>query len=214
MILRDVKNRKREMRRRLRELDQRASPSERARASELISKLFKAMSGWESCQSILFFAPQPTEPDIWRLIGHAVAAKKIVALPKFDPASNAYGAAEVRSLSNDLQKGAFDILEPKDSCDPIPLADIDMILAPGVGFDRSGRRLGRGKGFYDRILDQATGLIVGLAFDWQMTEEIPAEAHDIAMHRIATPSRWLVCNEPGNEKRRPKAAVENVIEAP
>lgn len=213
MILRDAKILKQEMRRRLRALNGRASLPERARASELICRLFRAMSGWESWQSILFFAPQSTEPDIWRLIGHAVAARKTVVLPKFDSVGKEYRACAVRSLGNDLEEGKFGIQEPKDSCEPIPLANIDMIVAPGLGFDRSGRRLGHGKGFYDRILERTSGLIVGVAFDWQMTEEIPAESHDIAMHRIVTPSRWLVCNEPENEKRRHKAAVENIAEA-
>lgn len=212
MIPRDAKILKQEKRRQLRALNKRASPSERARASELIDRLFRAMSGWESCQSILFFAPQPNEPDIWRLIGHAVATKKTVALPKFDPTGKEYRAAAVRSLGNDLEKGRFGVPEPKDRCDHLPLADIDMILVPGSGFDLSGNRLGRGKGFYDRILERTTGLIIGVAFDWQITEGIPSEAHDISMHRIVTPSRWLVCNEVGNEKRRPRAAVENITE--
>lgn len=214
VILSDATILKRDERRRLRALDQRASAAERACASELIVKLFKAVSGWESCRSILFFAPQSQEPDIWRLMGHALAAKKTVALPSYDSASGEYGAAVVRSLTSDLKKGAFGIREPSEDCKPIPLADIDMILAPGMGFDEGGRRLGRGKGFYDRILAQTTGIIVGLAFEWQMREKIPTEAHDLPMHRIVTPSRWLVCNEAPKAKRRPGAAVENHVEAP
>lgn len=214
MILRAAKILKQEKRRRLRAIEERASPFERARSSELICKLFQAMSSWASCRSILFFAPQSKEPDIWPLIANALAAKKTVALPQFDAATKQYRAAVVKSLADDLKKGEFGIREPTNDCEAFPLADIDMILVPGLGFDPTGRRLGRGKGFYDRILTPATGLIVGMAFDWQMIEEIPTEGHDIPMHRIVTPSRWLACNEPPKAKRRLGAAVGKSVDAP
>lgn len=214
MILRDAKILKNEKRRLLRTIEKRASPVERARSSELLCKLFKAMSGWATCRSILFFAPQSSEPDIWPLIEQAIAEKKTVAFPKFDSDANEYRAAVTESPAHDLKRGKFGVQEPGDACRILDLADLDMILVPGLGFDSTGRRLGRGKGFYDRILAQTTGLAVGLAFDWQLIEEIPTEAHDIPMHRIVTPSRWLPCHEPKKEKRRLAAAVGKTVEAP
>jgi len=66
-----------------------------------------------------------------------------------------------------------------------------MIIVPGVGFDPQGNRLGRGRGFYDRLLVDVNGIKCGIAFDRQVTESIPTETHDARMDYIITPSRCL-----------------------
>jgi 5-formyltetrahydrofolate cyclo-ligase len=66
-----------------------------------------------------------------------------------------------------------------------------LVLVPGVAFDLRGRRLGRGKGFYDRLLADAGGLKCGVAFDEQIVTEIPVEPHDVSVDCILTPTRWI-----------------------
>lgn len=70
----------------------------------------------------------------------------------------------------------------------VPLAEIDLIVLPGVAFDRCGMRLGYGKGYYDRILadrnEQTT--LVGLAYDFQIVEELPVESHDVALDIVVS----------------------------
>ncbi|HTG44362.1 MAG TPA: 5-formyltetrahydrofolate cyclo-ligase, partial [Verrucomicrobiae bacterium] len=73
-----------------------------------------------------------------------------------------------------------------------PLNRLDFVLVPGVAFDSTGRRLGRGRGFYDQLLAGVTGIKCGVALDEQIVEKLPTEAHDIAMDYILTPTRWLV----------------------
>jgi 5-formyltetrahydrofolate cyclo-ligase len=68
-----------------------------------------------------------------------------------------------------------------------------LALVPGVVFDQEGRRLGRGKGFYDRLLPSVGGPLCGVAFDWQVLPAIPVEPHDHVLNYILTPSRWLSC---------------------
>jgi 5-formyltetrahydrofolate cyclo-ligase len=68
---------------------------------------------------------------------------------------------------------------------------LEMVLAPGVAFDRQGRRLGRGKGFYDRLLSNAEGKACGVAFNEQLVETIPVEAHDRRVQWLLTPTQWL-----------------------
>jgi 5-formyltetrahydrofolate cyclo-ligase len=68
---------------------------------------------------------------------------------------------------------------------------LDFILVPGVAFDLSGRRLGRGKGYYDRLLKQTRGTTCGVAFDEQIVGEIPVEPHDLNVNCILTPTRWI-----------------------
>jgi 5-formyltetrahydrofolate cyclo-ligase len=73
----------------------------------------------------------------------------------------------------------------------IALNRLDLALVPGVGFDADGRRLGRGRGHYDRLLAQVAGTKCGVAFDEQMAPEIPVAPHDVILNRIVTPTRWL-----------------------
>jgi len=73
----------------------------------------------------------------------------------------------------------------------LSLNRLDFILVPGVAFDLQGRRLGRGKGFYDQILAVVRGTVCGVAFDQQITPEIPVEPHDAVVNCILTPTRWI-----------------------
>ena len=69
----------------------------------------------------------------------------------------------------------------------------DLVFVPGIAFDLVGRRLGRGKGFYDRLLAGVRGHKCGVAFDTQLVAEMPEEPHDMRVDSIITPSRWRLC---------------------
>ena len=87
--------------------------------------------------------------------------------------------------------GQFGIREPAARCPEIPLSRLDLILVPGVAFDWHGRRLGRGKGFYDRLLAGTRGVKCGIAFDEQMVNEVPAGSLDARMNFMMTPTRGV-----------------------
>jgi 5-formyltetrahydrofolate cyclo-ligase len=131
------------------------------------------------------------EPDIRPLLDHALADGKLAALPRFVSTEHGYGACELRDAANDLVIGQFNIQEPAPTCREVPLNRLDLVLVPGVAFDLHGRRLGRGKGFYDQLLALVRGATCGVAFDEQVVPEIPVEPHDICLNCILTPTRWL-----------------------
>lgn len=82
----------------------------------------------------------------------------------------------------DFVVGDFNILEPKN--EPYQ-GDFDLIVVPGVAFDKKGNRLGRGRGYYDRFLCQYMNVPrIGICFDFQWLDEIPAEPNDIAMNEV------------------------------
>jgi len=91
---------------------------------------------------------------------------------------------------NELVPGAYGILEPRGS-QVVPLAELELIVVPGVAFDLAGHRLGYGKGYYDRFLHERKGRLAGLCFDFQLVERLPAEAHDVQMHMVVTEQRTL-----------------------
>lgn len=147
---------------------------------------------WLGARRVMLFAPMPEEMDLWPLAGRALQEGRGLALPRFDPTAGVYHAAEVTDLDRDVVVGSFGIREPGPGCPECPLNGLDFVLVPGLGFDACGRRLGRGKGYYDRLLATVSGTACGVAMDWQVLPAIPAEPHDRGVDCILTPSRWLV----------------------
>lgn len=91
---------------------------------------------------------------------------------------------------DDMEKGAYGILEPKT----VRKADennIDVILVPGLAFDRNGGRMGFGKGYYDRLLESSKAVKIGLCYDFQILEKIPTESHDVPMNFVITEKEIL-----------------------
>ncbi len=146
---------------------------------------------WQTARSILMFYPLSDEPDIVPLMAEALTSGKTIALPRYDSSSGVYEAALIRNLTEDLIPGRFGVREPAPNCPALPLNQLDLTLVPGIAFDASGRRLGRGKGFYDRLLPGTTGMTLGLAFDWQESDALPVEPHDVELDAVLTPTRWL-----------------------
>jgi 5-formyltetrahydrofolate cyclo-ligase len=144
-----------------------------------------------SAHTILFYAPLPDELDVWPLLEKLLKTPTICALPAFDEATQFYSARRIKNLETDIFTGKFGVSEPLMELEEIPLNKFDLILVPGVAFDLSGNRLGRGKGFYDRILAEASGIKCGIGYDFQLLETIPTENHDAKVDFIFTPERGV-----------------------
>lgn len=166
-------------------------PAGCAAASTHLCARLKEQPFWNNATSVLFFAPLPDEVDVWPLLAETVTGGKIVALPRFDPADRTYAARRLQNPQNEIAIGPFGIREPKSSCAEIALSRLDLIIVPGVAFDLTGRRLGRGRGFYDRLLVETSGIKCGVTFDEQIASEVPTGAHDLQMDFILTPTRCV-----------------------
>jgi len=154
---------------------------------------------WKNARRVLGYLALKDELEFSSVLKAALVDGKTIALPRFIPEQNTYCAAilpQAQSFAS-LSFGRFGILEPPLNAPVIPLNQLDFVLVPGVAFDPSGRRLGRGKGFYDRLLAETNNACIkcGVALEEQIVAAIPAESHDIAMNFILTPSRWIVCKE-------------------
>jgi 5-formyltetrahydrofolate cyclo-ligase len=178
---------RKELRQRLRNMP----ASWRADCSARVCALLARQTIWREAKAVLFYAALPDEIDLEALLEQALAEGRAAALPRFCPETGAYEACQVYNYSRDCAPGNFGIPEPAARCPTFPLNRLDLALVPGVGFDAAGRRLGRGKGYYDRLLANMTGTRCGVAFDEQMTPRIPTEAHDITLDYIITPTQWL-----------------------
>jgi 5-formyltetrahydrofolate cyclo-ligase len=175
-------------------LDKISAAARNVSSLQLRAKL-KEQAFFQNAAVILFFAPLPDEIDLWPLLPETLAAGKIVALPQFDAATQSYVVRRVQNLPDEIVPGQFLVREPKSSCAKIPPDKIDLALAPGVAFDLSGNRLGRGRGFFDRLLAEVRGVKCGIAFEKQIVEKIPAAAHDVRVDFILTPARCVKSGE-------------------
>jgi len=128
------------------------------------------------------------------LIQDCLAKGKTVVVPVTHTQSKTVTPSILRYWE-DLQKGPYGILEPtKEVQEEISLGQIDVFLVPGVGFDRKGHRMGHGMGYYDTLLQQAVDIPkIGLAFSFQIVDQVPTEAHDIAMDFVVTEEEIIRC---------------------
>ena len=120
------------------------------------------------------------------LIKHMLSEKKRVVVPYTDTISTVLIPSEITGES-DLKLNSFGYSEPK-KVSPVNIEEIDLVIVPGVVFDKNLNRIGFGKGYYDRILNKlkASARKVAVAHDFQVLEEIPAEEHDVKMDMIIT----------------------------
>ena len=187
---------KADLRRRLRAALKDMSETDRAAASAQARDLLRRQQLWRSARAVLFYAPIGAELDLLPLLEEALQDGKAVALPRFVALEGTYRAFLVSHLQRDCAPGKFGIVEPLPGCPEMPLNRLDLALAPGLGFDLSGRRLGRGQGYYDRLLARIGGAKCGVAYDHQVVGAIPAENHDVNMNFLLTPTRWLAFPAP------------------
>ena len=187
----DVVTQKLALRQQVREkLDVLAKATQLAGSAQACA-LLRQQKRWNEARAILFYSPLTNELDISPLLTEALAAGKTVVLPRFIAEKKLYAACEIHDLARDVQPGHFGIQEPAAHCLPIEIYRLDFVLVPGIAFDLHGRRLGRGKGFYDLLLAVVPGTTCGVAFDEQIVREVPVEPHDIRLNCILTPTRWI-----------------------
>lgn len=187
----ELRHAKAALRREMRATLQKISPDARHSASAQLCARLKEQSFWRDAASVLFFAPMPDEADVWPLLEETLTGGKVVALPRFDPNDGDYAACRIHNPKGDIVAGQFGIREPRAACAEIALSRLNLVLVPGLAFDLNGRRLGRGRGFYDGMLAQVEGLKCGIALDEQVRETVPAGARDLPVDFILTPTRCV-----------------------
>ena len=190
----EIQKAKESLRRQIREVLKQIAPERRMLDSLKFSAELKVQPFIQSATSILFFAPLPDELDLWPALEEILAEGKIVALPCFDEENQRYLPRRITDLRVELISGRFGIREPEPACIEVPMTDLDLVFVPGVAFDRRGHRLGRGMGFYDRLLADFSGKKIGIAFDEQLVDTIPAGKKDVRMDFILTPTRCVNCD--------------------
>jgi len=172
----------------MRRLQQQKEADRRRRSEAIRRKLFR-LTAFRRAKTVCCYVALPYEVQTWRMIEAMRSNGKRVVVPVTQRRTKRLQLSEVRDPSAELIPGAFGVWEPVPSARrPVRVDDIDLVLVPGLAFDRRGHRLGHGEGYFDRFLSRvpSTTPTIGLAFRFQLLDHLPTTAHDHAVQTILT----------------------------
>jgi 5-formyltetrahydrofolate cyclo-ligase len=181
---------KNELRIHLKEIVANISTEKQKSASDGVCQRLLSIASVAHSGSIFVYLPMKDEINLLSLIGLWLDESRTVCVPLINWEDNTMRGGLLTSLNeNALIETKFGIKEPKDR-QPLPSDCIDVLLAPGIGFDRQGGRLGRGGGFYDRFIASVRPpIVIGVCFDEQIIKTIPRDSHDQLMSAVVTPTK-------------------------
>jgi len=183
-------------------------PLAHKRASSLIRQRIFQHPDWRNTERILCYVSFRSEVDTHMLIQEGIRFKKKMHVPIFHPLEKELTPITELTRWGDLVKNEkTNLLEPRDETrklvDP---ASIQLVLVPGMVFDRQGGRIGFGGGYFDRLLPRMPqAKYMALAFSEQIhDEQLPSEVHDVPMHAIITEKETLATIRHPGESQGPR----------
>lgn len=165
----------------------------RSKSREIAAHLLSS-GAFSAADCIHCYLATPTEVQTDDIIREALRQGKQVAAPTVCDGLPAL--SEVRT-GDTFRPGLSGTLEPTSGI-PVPVEAVDLWIVPGVGFGRDGSRLGRGAGYYDRLLAKARSVVIGLAFDFQVVDRVPTEPQDRFVDYIITELEVIACKGAGS----------------
>ena len=153
-------------------------------ASTRVIRNFQSLEAFQSAETIALYMAIGGEVNLDPLFPECWKSGKRTCIPVFNAEAKIYEMAEITSKT-DCITGHYGIQEPISPA-LCPMDKIDLVAVPGVAFDRKGRRLGRGGGYYDRLLAGLSGVSAALVFDFQILPAIPVEPHDRPVDTLVT----------------------------
>ena len=185
----DKLNDKKGLRREKRLLRKSLSAEDRKSFDDAICRFLSELPDMENYPLIAAYATDGTEPDLRQFLEKAAENGRKICRPRWISDSE-YEMAYV-SASFHLIPGKWNIPEPGKDAERVPAEILKdaLFLVPGVAFDESCGRLGRGKGIYDRMLDSLRGISIGVFYECQKCEKVPLEEHDRLLDLVVTEKR-------------------------
>jgi 5-formyltetrahydrofolate cyclo-ligase len=161
----------------------------RKMADAAICAAVGALSMIKDAECIAAYVSDGTEVDLTAFMFECEKADKRIFLPRSSASpGGGYEMVEIEDLSQDLVPGKYGLMEPAPKLAAASAGQINDLLwlVPGVAFDKTGARLGRGKGIYDRLLKNSNGLSIGIFYECQRADKVPADEHDQKLDMIVT----------------------------
>ena len=154
--------------------------------SELVFSMVESLSVFREANRIMLYYSLPDELPTDTIIKSWSNSKELL-LPRIE--GNNLRIFKYNSLA--IEIGNYNIMEPLRDCEEVNASDIDLIIVPGIAFDHLCKRLGRGKGFYDKLLGTTSAIKIGVGFDCQIIESVPSEFHDCSMDLVITATNFF-----------------------
>ena len=162
---------------------------------KILNKFYKSKYYRES-KNIFIYISYDSEINTKEIINKSLIDKKKIYVPRTEFKTRLMDAVEITSLEN-LIESEYGILEPSIYEPYIEPNELDLIVVPGVGFDRNGGRMGYGAGFYDRYFkkiskDKMQKIVkLALAYDFQILEDVPMNEQDVPVNYIITEKEFI-----------------------
>jgi 5-formyltetrahydrofolate cyclo-ligase len=169
-------------------------PEQRKDKSHRACRNLIATEQFQNATIVMMYLSLPHEVDTSEAILHAWQLGKTIAVPKISWQQRHMIPVQITSLETGFATGAWGLRNPVSGV-PIPFKQIDLVVAPALGFDRRGNRLGRGGSFYDRFFanQEVIASRCGLAFAEQVLDSIPVTESDEPVHFVVTDEEVIDC---------------------
>lgn len=175
---------KNELRKKYLEIRKEKDESVLKKASEKIIENLESIDEFQKSETVMVYVSYRNEVETHSLIKKLLEAKKRVCVPLCEENCN-MTAREIKDFS-ELVRGSYGILEPKESAYIVPKSEIDFVVVPGCVFSRTGHRIGYGKGYYDRFLEEMNAKTAGLSYGFSLLDEVPCEKTDVPLDFVVT----------------------------
>jgi 5-formyltetrahydrofolate cyclo-ligase len=178
---------KAELRRKLMDFLLTIPPEQRSERSRKACRNLVSTAEFQDASTIMMFLSLPHEVDTSEAILHAWQLGEAVAVPKISWQQRHMIPVQINSLETGFSTAASGLRNPISGL-PVPFGEIDLVVTPGLGFDKKGNRLGRGGSYYDRFFanDELKADRCGFAFAEQLIESIPVTEHDEPVEILVT----------------------------
>lgn len=171
---------KEEVRRRVRARKALLSEAEKIDAADSVFDMLEKTAAFLMSDNVLMYHSLPDEIETRRFLDKWGSRKHF-----FLPRVNGLNLEILPYDRSSLKLGAFRIEEPQGD-ETVSIREIDLIVVPAVGYDSKGNRVGRGKGYYDRLLSETKATKIGVAYDFQVVDAIDVESHDVGVDIVIT----------------------------
>lgn len=192
----NISNKKKQIRKDILEVRRSMDIDKKDTYDTLIEKSFFESSFYKEAKNIFIYISYDSEINTKRIINRAINERKNIYVPRTEFDTKLMNAVKINDFSN-LVESRYGILEPKKEEPFIDPNELDIIVVPGVAFDKNGGRIGYGAGYYDRyfkrINEENKSRIIKLAliYDFQLIDEVPTDEEDVLIDAVLTEKQFI-----------------------
>lgn len=157
--------------------------------SNLAQNIFLESEQYKKAKSVMLYMPLGNEVSTFEIINDGIKQGKNILVPITDKDTFEISAYRITE-DTEFEKGTFSVSEPKEK-ESFDASEIDVVLVPGIAFDRDGGRIGFGKGCYDKFLKGIKAVKIGFCYDFQLVSHIETESKDVNMDYIITEKEFI-----------------------